>query len=175
MKKDFIIAIDQGTTSSRAILFNLKGKPVYSSQKEFIQYFPKSGWVEHNPEEIWSTTKKTLKDVINKAKRLRGNVLAIGITNQRETTVLWDKKTGKAVYKAIVWQDRRQEEFCKKLRKQNKETLIFNRTGLLIDSYFSGTKIKWVLDNVPLARKLMAKKQLLFGTIDSFLIWRLNK
>jgi len=175
MKKDFIIAIDQGTTSSRAILFNLKGKPVYSSQKEFIQYFPKSGWVEHNPEEIWSTTKKTLKDVINKAKRLRGNVLAIGITNQRETTVLWDKKTGKAVYKAIVWQDRRQEEFCKKLRKQNKETLIFNRTGLLIDSYFSGTKIKWVLDNVPLARKLMAKKQLLFGTIDSFLIWRLTK
>ena len=132
----FIISIDQGTTSSRAILFSLKGKPVYSSQKEFTQYFPKSGWVEHNPEEIWSTTKKTLKDVINKAKRLKGNVLAIGITNQRETTVLWDKKTGKAVYKAIVWQDRRQEEFCKKLRKQNKETLIFNRTGLLIDSYF---------------------------------------
>ena len=175
MKKDFIISIDQGTTSSRAILFNIKGKPIYSSQKEFTQYFPKSGWVEHNPEEIWSTTKKTLKDVINKAKRLRGKILAIGITNQRETTVLWDKKTGKAVYKAIVWQDRRQEEFCKKLRKQNKETLIFNRTGLLIDSYFSGTKIKWILDNVPLARKLMSKKQLLFGTIDSFLIWRLTK
>ena len=175
MKKDFIIAIDQGTTSSRAILFNLKGKPVYSSQKEFTQYFPKSGWVEHNPEEIWNTTKKTLKEVINKAKRLRGNILTIGITNQRETTVLWDKKTGKAVYKAIVWQDRRQAEFCKKLKKQNKETLIFNKTGLLIDSYFSGTKIKWVLDNVPLARKLMNKKQLLFGTIDSFLIWRLTK
>ena len=175
MKKDFIIAIDQGTTSSRAILFNLKGKPVYSSQKEFTQYFPKSGWVEHNPEEIWSTTKKTLKDVINKAKRLRGNILTIGITNQRETTVLWDKKTGKAVYKAIVWQDRRTEDFCKKLRKQNKETLIFNKTGLLIDPYFSGTKIKWILDNVPLARKLMNKQRLLFGTIDSFLIWRLTK
>ena len=176
MKKDknFIISIDQGTTSSRAILFNLKGQPVYSSKKEFTQYFPKSGWVEHDPEEIWSSTKKTLSDVIKKNKKIRGNILTIGITNQRETTVLWDKKTGKAVYNAIVWQDRRQEEFCKKLRKQNKETLIFNRTGLLIDSYFSGTKIKWILDNVPLAKKLMKKKQLLFGTIDSFLIWRLT-
>ncbi len=171
----FIISIDQGTTSSRAILFNIKGRPVYSSQKEFTQYFPKSGWVEHNPEEIWNTTKKTLKDVINKSKRLKGSVLAIGITNQRETTVLWDKKTGRTVYNAIVWQDRRQAEFCKKLKKQNKETLIFNKTGLPIDSYFSGTKIKWILDNVPKAKKLMNKKQLLFGTIDSFLIWRLTK
>ena len=177
MKKDknFIISIDQGTTSSRAILFNLKGQPVYSSQKEFTQYFPKSGWVEHDPEEIWSTTKKTLSDVIKKSKKIKGKILTIGITNQRETTVLWNKKTGKAVYNAIVWQDRRQEEFCKKLRKQNKETLIFNRTGLLIDSYFSGTKIKWILDNIPLAKKLMKKNQLLFGTIDSFLIWRLTK
>jgi len=171
----FIISIDQGTTSSRAILFNLKGKPVYSSQKEFTQYFPKSGWVEHNPEEIWSTTKKTLKDVIKKAKKLKGNVLAVGITNQRETTVLWDKKTGKTVYRAIVWQDRRQAEFCKKLKKQNKETIIFNKTGLPIDSYFSGTKIKWILDNVPKAKKLMQNQQLLFGTIDTFLIWRLTK
>ncbi len=175
MKKNFIISIDQGTTSSRAILFNIKGRPVYSSQKEFTQYFPKSGWVEHNPEEIWNTTKKTLKDVINKAKKVRGKILAIGITNQRETTVLWDKKTGKTVYNAIVWQDRRQAEFCKKLKKQNKETMIFNKTGLPIDSYFSGTKIKWILDNVPKAKKLMNKKQLLFGTIDSFLIWRLTK
>ena len=171
----FIISIDQGTTSSRAILFNLKGKPVFTSQKEFTQYFPKNGWVEHNPEEIWSTTKKTLNDAIKKAKKLKGIVLAIGITNQRETTVLWDKKTGKPVYKAIVWQDRRQEEFCKKLRKQKKENLIYKSTGLLIDSYFSGTKIKWILDNVPIARKLMIKRQLLFGTIDSFLIWRLTK
>ena len=175
MKKDFIIAIDQGTTSSRSILFNLKGKPIFSSQKEFTQYFPKDGWVEHNPEEIWSTTKKTLKDVINKAKKLRGNILTIGITNQRETTVLWDRKTGKSVYKAIVWQDRRTENFCKKLRKQNKETMIFNRTGLLIDPYFSGTKIKWIIDNVAQAKKLMSKQRLLFGTIDSFLIWRLTK
>ena len=171
----FIISIDQGTTSSRAILFSLKGKPIYSSQQEFTQHFPKSGWVEHNPEEIWSTTKKTLKKVIAKVRDFRGNVLAIGITNQRETTVLWDKKTGKPVYNAIVWQDRRTEDYCKKLRKQNKETVIFNKTGLLIDSYFSGTKIKWILDNVPLARKLMNSKRLLFGTIDSFLIWRLTK
>ena len=173
--KKFIISIDQGTTSSRAILFDLKGKPVFSSQKEFTQYFPNSGWVEHNPEEIWSTTKKVLKDVIKKAKRINGKVLTIGITNQRETTVLWDKKTGRPVYNAIVWQDRRQEVYCEKLRKQNKETLIFNRTGLLIDSYFSGMKIKWILDNVPKAKALMNKKQLLFGTIDSFLIWRFTK
>ena len=172
---DFIISIDQGTTSSRAILFNLKGKPIYSSQKEFTQYFPKSGWVEHNPEEIWSTTKKTLKKVIDKVKDFKGNILAIGITNQRETTILWDKKTGKTVYNAIVWQDRRTEDYCKKLRKQNKETLIFNKTGLLIDSYFSGTKIKWILDNIPKAKELMNNERLLFGTIDSFLIWRLTK
>ena len=173
--KKFIIAIDQGTTSTRSILFNLKGKPVYSSQQEFTQYFPKSGWVEHNPNEIWNTVKRTIKNVIDKSKRKKGKILAIGITNQRETTVLRDKKTGRPVYNAIVWQDRRQEEFCKKLRKQNKETLIFNRTGLLIDSYFSATKIKWILDNVPIANKLMNKKRLLFGTIDSFLIWKLTK
>ena len=173
--KKFIISIDAGTTSNRSILFNLKGKPVFSSQKEFTQYFPKSGWVEHDPEEIWRTTLKTLKDVINKAQKLKGEVVAIGITNQRETTVLWDKKTGKSIYKAIVWQDRRTEDFCRKLRKQNKETMIFNKTGLLIDPYFSGTKIKWILDNVPSGKKLMRKKRLLFGTIDTFLIWRLTK
>ena len=173
--KEFIISIDAGTTSNRSILFDLRGKPVFSSQKEFTQYFPKSGWVEHNPEEIWRTTVKTLKDVIQKAKRLNGKILTIGITNQRETTVLWDKKTGKPVYNAIVWQDRRQEDYCKNLRKQNKENMIFNKTGLLIDSYFSGTKIKWILDNIPKAKQLMNKKQLLFGTIDSFLIWRLTR
>jgi len=173
--KKFIISIDSGTTSNRSILFDLKGKPVFSSQKEFKQYFPKSGWVEHDPEEIWKTTVKTLKDVIAKAKRLRGKILTIGITNQRETTILWDKKSGEPVYKAIVWQDRRTEEYCKRLRKQNNDTSIFNKTGLLIDPYFSGTKIKWILDNVPKAKKLLKKKQLLFGTIDSFLIWRLTK
>jgi glycerol kinase len=173
--KKFIISIDAGTTSNRSILFDLKGKPVFSSQKEFTQYFPKNGWVEHDPEEIWRTTIKTLRDVIEKAKKLRGQILTIGITNQRETTVLWDKKNGKPVYKAIVWQDRRTEDYCKKLRKQNKDTTIFNKTGLLIDPYFSGTKIKWILDNIPKARQLMSNNQLLFGTIDSFLIWRLTR
>ena len=173
--KKFIISIDAGTTSNRSILFDLKGKPIFSSQKEFTQYFPKNGWVEHDPEEIWRTTIKTLKDVIKKARSLRGEVLTIGITNQRETTVLWDKKTGKTVYKAIVWQDRRTEDYCKKLRKQNKDTTIFNKTGLLIDPYFSGTKIKWILENIPKAKQLMNRNQLLFGTIDSFLIWRLTK
>ena len=111
--KKYIVSIDQGTTSTRAILFNLSGKPVYSSQKEFKQYFPKDGWVEHNPNEIWNTTKKVLIDVINKSKKLKGKILTIGITNQRETTILWDKRTGKHVYNAIVWQDRRTAEFCK--------------------------------------------------------------
>ena len=173
--KKFIISIDAGTTSNRSIIFDLKGKPIFSSQKEFTQYFPKNGWVEHDPEEIWRTTIKTLKDVIKKARSLRGEVLTIGITNQRETTVLWDKKNGKTVYKAIVWQDRRTEDYCKKLRKQNKDTTIFNKTGLLIDPYFSGTKIKWILENIPKAKQLMNRNQLLFGTIDSFLIWRLTK
>ncbi len=173
--KKFIISIDAGTTSNRSILFNLKGQPVYSCQKEFTQYFPKNGWVEHDPEEIWRTTLKTLREVIQKAKKLKGKILSIGITNQRETTILWNKQNGKPVYRAIVWQDRRTEEFCKKLRNKNKETMIFNKTGLLIDPYFSGTKIKWIIENVPNARNLMNKKQLLFGTIDSFLIWRLTK
>jgi len=172
--KKFIIAIDQGTTSSRAILFNLNGDSIYSSQKEFTQIFPKSGWVEHNPNEIWSTTKKVLKDVINKSKKLKGKILTIGITNQRETTILWDKITGKPVYNAIVWQDRRTADFCEKLRKKKKDTIIYNKTGLLIDSYFSGTKIRWILDNVSKARHLLNKKQLLFGTVDTFLLWRLT-
>jgi glycerol kinase len=173
--RKFIISIDAGTTSNRSILFDLNGKPVFSSQKEFKQYFPKNGWVEHDPEEIWKTTIKTLKDVIKKAKKLRGKILTLGITNQRETTVLWNRKTGQAVHKAIVWQDRRTEDYCRRLRKQNKDTTIFNKTGLLIDPYFSGTKIKWILDNIPKAKQLMSKNQLLFGTIDSFLIWRLTK
>ena len=122
--KKYIVSIDAGTTSIRSILFDLKGKPIFSSQKEFKQYFPKNGWVEHDPDEIWLKTKKTLLDVIKKSKKLKGKILTIGITNQRETTILWNKNTGKVVYKAIVWQDRRTEEFCKKLRNQNKETPI---------------------------------------------------
>ena len=173
--KKFIVSIDAGTTSIRSILFDIKGKPIFSSQNGFSQYFPKNGWVEHDPDEIWIKTKKTLLDVIKKAKKLKGKILTIGITNQRETTILWNRKNDKVVYKAIVWQDRRTEEFCKKLRSQNRETSFFNKTGLLIDPYFSATKVKWVLDNIPLAKKLMKKDELLFGTIDSFLIWRLTK
>jgi len=173
--KRFIVAIDQGTTSSRAILFSLSGKPVYSSQKEFRQYFPKDGWVEHNPNEIWNTTKKVLIDVINKSKKLKGKILTIGITNQRETTILWDKRTGKPIYNAIVWQDRRTAEFCKKFKTNNKEKIINRKTGLLIDPYFSGTKIKWILDNVPKAKKLAKNNNLLFGTVDTFLLWKLTK
>ena len=172
--KKFIISIDQGTTSSRAVLFNLKGEPVYVAQTEFTQYFPKDGWVEHDPNEIWGTTLKVLKDVIKKSKKLKGKVLTIGITNQRETTILWDKITGKPVYNAIVWQDRRASNYCKKLIKQKKETIIYNKTGLLIDAYFSATKIKWIIDNVAKARELIKKKRLLFGTVDSFLLWKLT-
>ena len=172
--KKFIISIDQGTTSSRAILFDLKGKPLFTAQTEFTQYFPNDGWVEHNPEEIWKTTIKVLKQVIQKSKKLKGEVLTIGITNQRETTILWDKKTGKPVYNAIVWQDRRASEYCKKLIKQKKETIIYNKTGLLIDAYFSATKIKWIIENVPKAKELIKKKRLLFGTVDSFLLWKLT-
>jgi len=174
-RKKFIVAIDQGTTSSRAVLFSNQGKLLFKSQLEFKQYFPKSGWVEHDPEEIWNKTKKVLVNVINKSKKLKGDILTIGITNQRETTILWDRVSGKPVYNAIVWQDRRTTDFCKKYRSNKKERLINKKTGLLIDPYFSGTKIKWIIENVTKAKKLLRKKQLLFGTIDTFLLWRLTK
>jgi len=174
-RKKFIVAIDQGTTSCRAILFNTQGKSIFKSQLEFRQHFPKNGWVEHNPEEIWNKTKKVLKEVINKSKRLKGDILTIGITNQRETTILWDRISGKPVYNAIVWQDRRTADFCRKYRSNKRERLINKKTGLLIDPYFSGTKIKWIIENVPKAKKLLRKKQLLFGTVDTFLLWRLTK
>ena len=174
-RKKFIVAIDQGTTSSRAVLFSNQGKLLFKSQLEFKQYFPKSGWVEHDPEEIWNKTKKVLVNVINKSKKLKGDILTIGITNQRETTILWDRVSGKSVYNAIVWQDRRTTDFCKKYKTNKRERLINTKTGLLIDPYFSGTKIKWIIENVPKAKKLLKKKQLLFGTIDTFLLWRLTK
>ena len=167
-----ILAIDQGTTSSRAIIFSKSGKKLISSQLEFKQFFPKNGWVEHNPNEIWSTTIKVTKNVLLKSKKLKINIKALGITNQRETTVCWDKRTGEPVYNAIVWQDRRTENYCKKIKK--KEKLIRKKTGLLLDPYFSATKIKWIIDNVPKAKKLFKKNELLFGTIDTFLIWKLT-
>ncbi len=172
--KKFLVAIDQGTTSSRVILFDTSGNIKFISRQEFKQYFPKNGWVEHNPNEIWKTTLSSLKKVIQKAKKLNGKILSIGITNQRETTVLWNKKNGKPVYNAIVWQDRRTEEFCKNLKRNNFEKKIREKTGLLIDPYFSATKIKWILDNVKGSKFLLKSNNLLFGTIDTFLIWKLT-
>ncbi len=173
--KKFIVSIDQGTTSSRVVLFDTKGNIQFISQYEFKQYFPRNGWVEHNPNEIWSTTIKALKQVIKKAISLKGQILTIGITNQRETTILWNKKTGKPVYNAIVWQDRRTQEYCKFLKNKNYENTFRKKTGLFIDPYFSATKIKWILDNVKISKKLLKSNNLLFGTVDTFLIWKLTK
>ena len=173
-KKKFIVALDQGTTSTRAILFDTSGRSIFKSQLEINQYYPKNGWVEHNPEEIWNKSKKVLIKVINKSKKLKGDILTIGITNQRETTILWHRITGKPVYNAIVWQDRRTTDFCKKFRSKKKELIINKKTGLLINPYFSGTKIKWIIENVSKSKKLLKKKQILFGTVDTFLLWRLT-
>ena len=173
--KKFLVAIDQGTTSTRVILFDTKGNTKFISQFEFKQYFPKNGWVEHNPNEIWKTTLKSLKKVIQKAKQLKGKILSIGITNQRETTILWNKKNGKPIYNAIVWQDRRTQQFCQNLKKNNYENIIRKKTGLFIDPYFSATKIRWILDNVKESKRLLKSNNLLFGTIDTFLIWKLTK
>ena len=173
--KKFLVALDQGTTSSRVILFDISGNIKFKYQQEFKQYFPKNGWVEHNPNEIWKTTLKSLKKVIQKANKLNGKILSIGITNQRETTIIWNKKNGKAIYNAIVWQDRRTQEYCENLKKNNFENKIRNKTGLFIDPYFSATKIKWILNNVKNSKKLLKSNDLLFGTIDTFLIWKLTK
>ncbi len=169
-----ILSIDQGTTSSRAILFDSSGHSVFSSQLEFTQHFPKDGWVEHDPEEIWSSTLSTVENALGFAGEKAIEIVAIGITNQRETTVVWDRATGKPVYNAIVWQDRRTAAYCDILRKQGKEELIAEKTGLLLDPYFSGTKLAWILEHVENARNLAEQGELAFGTIDSFLIWRLT-
>ena len=172
--KKFLVSIDQGTTSTRSILFDIKGNILFTSQFEFKQYFPKNGWVEHDPNEIWLTTIKSLKKVINKALKLKGKILSIGITNQRETTILWNKKTGKPIYNAIVWQDRRTEKYCEYLKKKKYEKKFREKTGLFIDPYFSATKIKWILQNVKQSKKLLKSNNLLFGTIDTFIIWKLT-
>ncbi|MEM7215488.1 MAG: glycerol kinase GlpK [Pseudomonadota bacterium] len=170
----YILAIDQGTTSSRAILFDENRKIASVAQKEFEQHFPASGWVEHDPEEIWETVVETITAVIEKAGCCVADLAAIGITNQRETTIVWDKETGKPVYNAIVWQDRRTSELCAELKARDLETLFSDKTGLLLDPYFSGTKIAWILDNVENARVRAENGDLLFGTVDSFLVWRLT-
>ena len=170
----YILAIDAGTTSSRAILFDKNAEPIQIAQYEFNQIFPKEGWVEHDALEIWNTQLKAVKDVINNSKIEPNQIVSIGITNQRETTVIWNKKTGIPVFNAIVWQDRRTADFCDQLKKNNKTELIQNKTGLVIDAYFSGTKIKWILDNDPSIRNQANNGELLFGTIDTWLIWNLT-
>ncbi|QQR35933.1 glycerol kinase GlpK [Devosia oryziradicis] len=171
---NYILAIDQGTTSSRAIVFGKDRTIAGVGQKEFTQIFPQDGWVEHDPEEIWESVLWAIKKAIREAKIEAKDVAAIGITNQRETTLIWDRQTGKPIHNAIVWQDRRTAAYCAKLKKAGHEKVITKKTGLLLDPYFSGTKIKWLLDNVKGARKLAAKGQLACGTVDSFLIWRLT-
>ena len=175
MTKKYVIALDQGTTSSRAIVFDHDANIVAMSQREFTQVYPQAGWVEHDPMEIWASQSSTLIEVLARADIHSDEVAAIGITNQRETTVIWDKKTGKPVYNAIVWQCRRSSSICDELKSQGLEEYVRESTGLLLDPYFSGTKIKWILDNVPGVRARAEKGELLFGTIDTWLVWKLTE
>jgi glycerol kinase len=170
----YLLAIDQGTTSSRSILFDSTGRALATSQREFRQIFPKPGWVEHDPVEIWETQKGTIGEAITKAGLMPSQIAAIGITNQRETTVVWDRATGKPIHNAIVWQDRRTASTCERLKVEGAETVVRSKTGLVIDAYFSGTKVAWILDNVPGAREAALAGKLAFGTIDSWLVWNLT-
>ncbi|HEY4336397.1 MAG TPA: glycerol kinase GlpK [Puia sp.] len=171
---EFILSLDQGTTSSRAIVFDRKGNPVASAQKEFTQLFPQPGWVEHDPLEIWSTQLAVAIEAVAKAGLTPGDVAAIGITNQRETAILWNRETGKPVCNAIVWQDRRTSDYCYALKAAGKGVLIRQRTGLVIDAYFSASKVRWMLEQVPEARDLAEAGKLAFGTVDSWLLWNLT-
>ena len=173
--KKYILSIDAGTTSSRAILFDKNGKQISISQFEFTQIFPKESWVEHDPVEIWETQLRAIKDVVSKSSINVEEIDSIGITNQRETTVVWNKKTGKPVYNAIVWQDRRTAFICDELEKKGLEKLFYEKTGLVLDAYFSGTKIKWILDSDKKVKEMALNGELLFGTIDTWLIWNLTK
>ncbi|MBI2383732.1 MAG: glycerol kinase GlpK [Gammaproteobacteria bacterium] len=170
----FLLAIDQGTTSSRAIVFNAAGKRISLAQKELPQSYPKPGWVEHDPERIWQDTLEMARQAIAQAGLDAGRITALGITNQRETTVVWERKTGKPVFPAIVWQDRRTTDFCKRHLSAERDAWIAQKTGLLLDPYFSGTKIRWILDNVPGARARADRGELAFGTIDTWLLWKLT-
>ncbi|RIV34654.1 glycerol kinase [Flagellimonas lutimaris] len=170
----YILALDQGTTSSRAVVFDKKGTIISVAQKEFTQIFPKPGWVEHDPDEIWSTQAGMAAEAVSKKGLKASQLAAIGITNQRETVVVWDKNTGEPVYNAIVWQDKRTADYCDELKKEGKSNLIREKTGLVIDSYFSGTKVKWILDNVEGAREKAEAGDLVLGTIDTWLIWKMT-
>ncbi|RDY28906.1 glycerol kinase [Romboutsia weinsteinii] len=175
MEKKYIMALDQGTTSSRAILFDKQGEIVKAAQKEFTQIYPKPSWVEHDPMEIWGSQSGVMREVIETTGISPEEIASIGITNQRETTIVWDKFTGKPIYNAIVWQCRRTSEICDDLKNRNLEDMIKEKTGLLIDAYFSATKVKWILDNVSGAREKANKGELLFGTVDTWLIWNLTR
>lgn len=170
----YVLAIDQGTTSSRAIVFRADISIAAQAQQEFPQHFPASGWVEHEPDDIWNSTLATCREAMQKAGVSARDIAAIGITNQRETTVVWDRATGQAVHRAIVWQDRRTAEICAQLKADGAEPEISERTGLIVDPYFSGTKVAWILDHVPGARARAERGELLFGTVDSYLLWRLT-
>ena len=171
----YILSLDQGTSSSRAIVFDHKGQIRSVAQREFTQYFPKPGWVEHNPHEIWSSQASVIAEAITTIDINGHNIAGIGITNQRETTIVWDRETEEPIYNAIVWQDRRTSEYCDSLKEAGHTEFIRSRTGLIIDAYFSATKIKWILDNVPGARERAEKGKLMFGTVDTWLIWRLTR
>ena len=173
--KQYILALDQGTSSSRAIVFDERGTTCAVAQREFRQIFPKSGWVEHDPHEIWSSQASVIAEAITMMDINGLNIAGIGITNQRETTIVWDTDTEEPVYNAIVWQDRRTSDYCDELKNQGLTEMIRQKTGLIIDAYFSATKIKWILDNVPGARKRAEKGKLMFGTVDTWLIWRLTR
>lgn len=175
MKKKLILALDQGTTSSRAILFNHSGAIEYSSQKNFEQIYPKPGWVEHDPNEIWSSQISVAAEIIAKAGISGREVVAIGISNQRETTVVWDKETEEPIYNAIVWQDRRTSKYCDELKERGHAEMIRKKTGLVLDAYFSATKLKWILDHVEGAREKAAEGRLCFGTVDTWLVWKLTR
>jgi glycerol kinase len=170
----YLLALDQGTTSSRALLIDHSGKVVSVAQKEFTQVFPKPGWVEHNPNEIWSSQIEVAGEAIGRANVGVKDIAAIGITNQRETVVVWDRKTSEPIFHAIVWQDRRTAPICDQMRADGLERLIESKTGLVIDAYFSGTKVSWLLENVPGARDRAERGELAFGTVDSWLIWKLT-
>ena len=170
----YILSIDAGTTSSRALIFDKSGNEIAKSQNEFKQYFPKEGWVEHDPLEIWSSQKEALQNVLKAQTISTHEIMGIGITNQRETTIVWNKETGKPIYNAIVWQDRRTSEFCAELKSKGYEPLVNSKTGLLLDPYFSGTKINWILENIAGARQKAKEGKLLFGTVDTWLIWNLS-
>ncbi|GIP57285.1 glycerol kinase [Paenibacillus woosongensis] len=172
--EQYILALDQGTTSTRAILFNKQGEIVHLAQREFPQYFPKPGWVEHNPNEIWGSTLAVIASCLSESGVKPGQVAGIGITNQRETTIIWEKETGNHIYNAVVWQSRQTADICEELMAAGHNPVFQQKTGLLIDPYFSGTKVKWILDHVEGARERAEKGELLFGTIDSWLIWKLT-